>query len=163
MLRPTRILTVCAAALCCTLALSSRTREAAAFPKPSVFPNSWQLKFEHSAPKRIVVRSPGAINPAGGQTVVTGSDATVWPAAVLRGDYGRIEIGAPDHRWLIFPAEISRPASASARRSSVDRQIPRWAATIRRFHSMLVHPFLNPAAARSAALRYSSSTVSEET
>src|SRR5438270_6135421 len=64
MLRPTRILTVCAAALCCTLAFSSRTRQAAAFPKPSVFPTSWQLKFEHSAPKRIVVRSPGAVNPA---------------------------------------------------------------------------------------------------
>ena len=29
-------------------------RPAEAFPKPSVYPVSWQLKFEHSAPKRIV-------------------------------------------------------------------------------------------------------------
>jgi hypothetical protein len=38
-------------------------RPAQAFPKPSVFPISWQLKFDHSAPKRIVVRSPGEANP----------------------------------------------------------------------------------------------------
>ena len=36
----------------------------------------------------------------------------------------RMEIGFPDHRWLILPAEISRPASASARRRSLARQIP---------------------------------------
>jgi hypothetical protein len=38
-------------------------RPAQAFPKPSVFPVSWQLKFEHSMPKRIVVKSPNDPNP----------------------------------------------------------------------------------------------------
>jgi hypothetical protein len=65
--RPARILSgpvpFFAAILCGVLALSSSPRHAAAFPKPSVFPTSWQLKFEHSAPKRIVVRTPGAVNP----------------------------------------------------------------------------------------------------
>ena len=32
---------------------------AAAFPKPSIYPISWQIKFEHSKPKRIVVTTPG--------------------------------------------------------------------------------------------------------
>ena len=32
---------------------------AMAFPKPSIYPISWQLKFEHSGPKRIVVTTPG--------------------------------------------------------------------------------------------------------
>ena len=48
----------------------------------------------------------------------------------------RIEIGRPDHRCDIFPAEISSPASASSRRRSEDRQMPRWAAASRRFHCM---------------------------
>jgi len=30
-----------------------------AFPKPSVYPKSWELKFEHDTPKRIVVNVPG--------------------------------------------------------------------------------------------------------
>lgn len=32
---------------------------AMAYPKPSIYPISWQLKFEHSGPKRIVVTTPG--------------------------------------------------------------------------------------------------------
>ena len=35
------------------------TSTAVAYPKPSVYPVSWQLKFEHSAAKRIVVTTPG--------------------------------------------------------------------------------------------------------
>jgi hypothetical protein len=33
-------------------------------PKPSVYPTSWELKFEHSKPKRIVVDVPGQGNRA---------------------------------------------------------------------------------------------------
>jgi hypothetical protein len=45
------------------LVIATAVRPVSAFPKPSVFPISWELKFEHSAPKRIVVRTPGTINP----------------------------------------------------------------------------------------------------
>ncbi len=41
----------------------SNVRPAEAFPKPSVYPVSWQIKFEHSAPKRVVVRTPGSNAP----------------------------------------------------------------------------------------------------
>jgi len=60
--RPTRILTVCAAALCCTLALSSRPARRR-LSQAQRFPPILAVEVEHSAPKRIVVRSPGAINP----------------------------------------------------------------------------------------------------
>lgn len=39
------------------LVLSSRSL--ADFPKPSVYPKSWELDFENTAPKRIVVQVPG--------------------------------------------------------------------------------------------------------
>ena len=32
-------------------------------PKPSLFPVSWELKFEHAAPKRVVVSVPSATQP----------------------------------------------------------------------------------------------------
>jgi len=38
-------------------------RPALAFPKPSVYPIAWQLKFKHSAPKRIVVTPTGSNTP----------------------------------------------------------------------------------------------------
>jgi hypothetical protein len=31
----------------------------AEYPKPSVYPKTWEFKFEHSAPKRVVVQIPG--------------------------------------------------------------------------------------------------------
>jgi hypothetical protein len=40
-----------------TLFLASAT--SAAFPKPSIYPISWELKFTHATPKRIVVNVPG--------------------------------------------------------------------------------------------------------
>src|SRR6266550_8391754 len=33
------------------------------YPKPSPYPISWELKFDHSIPKRIVVRVPGQLTP----------------------------------------------------------------------------------------------------
>src|SRR5688572_16097021 len=36
----------------------------AGHPKPSVYPVSWELKFEHTKPKRIVVDVPGQGNRA---------------------------------------------------------------------------------------------------
>src|ERR1019366_1398051 len=44
--------------------------------------------------------------------------------------------GWPDQSPDIFPALITRPASASIRCSSLAFQIPRWAAARRRFHFM---------------------------
>ena len=34
-----------------------------AYPKPSVVPNSWELRFTHSMPKRIIVTAPGTNTP----------------------------------------------------------------------------------------------------
>jgi hypothetical protein len=34
------------------------------FPKPSPYPVSWELTFQHSVPKRILVQGPGDSNPS---------------------------------------------------------------------------------------------------
>ena len=61
MRHPLRRLLLCAALAFAPLFASfSHLRNAAAFPKPSVYPLSWQIKFEHSGPKRIVVAVPGS-------------------------------------------------------------------------------------------------------
>src|SRR5947209_19879170 len=62
MRRPLRVrAALCAAALglACLVGTFSAPRPAEAFPKPSIFPVAWQLKFNHSVPKRIVVQSEG--------------------------------------------------------------------------------------------------------
>ncbi len=41
------------------LASTLLVRTVSAFPKPSVYPVSWDLKFQHTVPKRIVVITPG--------------------------------------------------------------------------------------------------------
>src|SRR5207244_10368152 len=33
------------------------------YPKPSPYPKSWELKFEHGTPKRIVVQAPPSTVP----------------------------------------------------------------------------------------------------
>ena len=55
--------------LCAALGLSSiavglmPARPASAYPKPSIYPVSWDLKFTHATPKRIVVTTPGTTVP----------------------------------------------------------------------------------------------------
>jgi len=34
------------------------------YPRPSPYPVSWELTFDHSLPKRILVQGPGDLNPA---------------------------------------------------------------------------------------------------
>jgi hypothetical protein len=36
---------------------------ATTYPSPSSYPISWELQFDHSLPKRIVVETPGSMNP----------------------------------------------------------------------------------------------------
>ena len=45
------------------LASTLLVRTVSAFPKPSVYPVSWDLKFQHTVPKRIVVITPGTTIP----------------------------------------------------------------------------------------------------
>jgi hypothetical protein len=45
------------------IALVAPHRSAEAFPEPSRYPVSWELKFEHAAPRRIVVEVPGSTIP----------------------------------------------------------------------------------------------------
>src|SRR2546430_2609093 len=54
-------------ASCATVALVAgligTAPRASAYPKPSLYPISWELKFQHSGPKRIVVTPPGTSVP----------------------------------------------------------------------------------------------------
>lgn len=54
------------AALVASLLLAGTTLTPATFadyPKPSLYPTSWELKFTNSVPKRIVVQVPGKAEP----------------------------------------------------------------------------------------------------
>src|ERR1041384_1948066 len=42
---------------------NSRNAAVAQYPKPSIYPVSWELKFTHGLPKRIVVEVPGSSTP----------------------------------------------------------------------------------------------------
>lgn len=44
---------------CTTSLLSPRAARAADYPEPSPYPISWEFKFEHDKPKRVVVTLPG--------------------------------------------------------------------------------------------------------
>jgi hypothetical protein len=53
-------------ALCTAFAVCAVVSTARAdYPKPSPYPISWELSFEHSKPKRIVVDVPGQSTPKG--------------------------------------------------------------------------------------------------
>ena len=52
-----RVLALVAVALL-TAVLAPATR--AEYPKPSPYPKSWELKFEHGTPKRVVVQPPNS-------------------------------------------------------------------------------------------------------
>jgi hypothetical protein len=54
-----RLAALCVLALVAMTAMTSLVRPAQAYPKPSPYPISWQLKFEHSVPHRIIYRTPG--------------------------------------------------------------------------------------------------------
>ena len=47
-------------ALLVALTAAILSLRANAFPQPSPYPISWQLKFDHDVPKRIVVTPPGS-------------------------------------------------------------------------------------------------------
>jgi hypothetical protein len=53
------IFVICTAFAVCAVVSSAR----ADYPKPSPYPISWELNFEHSKPKRIVVDVPGSSAP----------------------------------------------------------------------------------------------------
>ena len=57
--RPLRpVLRTALASMICLLAAAPSAR-AGDYPEPSPYPIAWELKFEHSKPKRIVVQVPG--------------------------------------------------------------------------------------------------------
>jgi hypothetical protein len=56
-----RWMMVCLSALVVTMFAALEVR--ADYPSPSPFPVSWELNFDHSDPKRIVVQGPGDANP----------------------------------------------------------------------------------------------------
>jgi hypothetical protein len=62
-MRPALVPVSCLA-LCLGLAALPSLARAGDFPEPSPYPVSWELKFEHSGPKRIVVTIPNVGNRA---------------------------------------------------------------------------------------------------
>jgi hypothetical protein len=80
--------------LCLALAALSARSLAGDFPEPSPYPISWELKFEHGAPKRIVVEIPKVGNRAFwyiaySVTNLTKEDQTFLPEFVMVTKDGR--------------------------------------------------------------------------
>ena len=49
--------------ICLAVAAGGVKTAKADFPKPSLYPISWEFKFEHGTPKRISVKVPGSLVP----------------------------------------------------------------------------------------------------
>jgi len=57
-------LVLCAALALSPLAFPAAARcEATTYPSPSSYPISWELKFDHTLPKRVIVETPGSLTP----------------------------------------------------------------------------------------------------
>ena len=54
-----KLLFIAAIGLSSVVACLVLVHTVSAYPKPSIYPISWDLKFQHSGPKRIVVTTPG--------------------------------------------------------------------------------------------------------
>src|SRR4051812_28510548 len=52
-----------AALICWMVAWGGVKTGKADFPKPSIYPISWEYKFEHQTPRRIAVKVPGSLTP----------------------------------------------------------------------------------------------------
>ncbi len=59
MMKPTLLCTMLLGAGVCGLGVMNAPVQGASYPVPSVYPVSWQFKFSHATPKRIVVDIPG--------------------------------------------------------------------------------------------------------
>ena len=57
--RPSRLAPALALFVGLVIAASPAARRAGDYPEPSPYPIAWELKFDHSRPKRIVVQIPG--------------------------------------------------------------------------------------------------------
>jgi len=62
-MRSQRFLPWAALAVAAILVASATIPSRADYPQPSPYPISWELNFDHSDPKRIVVQPPGETNP----------------------------------------------------------------------------------------------------
>lgn len=88
------------------------------FPKPSVYPKSWELKFQHGVPKRIVVEIPGTSLPVAywymTYTVTNNSDKEqMWlPSFDMLLKDGRVirsDIGIPAKVFTAIKAREKKP------------------------------------------------------
>jgi hypothetical protein len=59
-----RVLLGSALALCPLAIAAPALAGPTTYPSPSPYPISWELQFDHSTPKRIVVETPGAATPS---------------------------------------------------------------------------------------------------
>jgi len=57
--RPSRLAPALVSLVCLLAAAAPAVSRAGDFPEPSPYPISWELKFDHSKPRRIVVQIPG--------------------------------------------------------------------------------------------------------
>src|SRR5664280_2823163 len=102
---------------------------------------AWRRRI---GPSPAAARSSGCWPPAGRPLVESCSRTSrslgVQPRVeqITCRSSNRIVTGRPDHRWDIFPALITRPASASIACSCDAFQTSRCAAAIRRFHFIVI-------------------------
>ena len=99
------------------LAIVHRPSPAMAFPKPSIYPVAWQLKFEHSGPKRIVVTTPGTNIPKAywymtfAVTNLTESEQRFLPAFEMVTNDGKLIRSDKDVPESVFTAIKKRERS----------------------------------------------------
>src|SRR5690348_4920915 len=67
----------------------------APYPKPKPYPASWELKFKHARPKRMVIETPGKKDPVAywympyTVTNTTGQERMFLPAFIMLTDDGK--------------------------------------------------------------------------
>jgi hypothetical protein len=115
-------LLLCAAAgFFAALAAIAPAPTAAAFPKPSVYPVAWQLKFDHPMPKRIVVKGADNVPVAYWYltfTVVNNSDQEqrFLPVFEMLTDDGTVIRSDKDVPAAVFDAIKAREKKRSLQR-----------------------------------------------
>ncbi len=91
-----RLLGFLLVAICLAAVADAAPEPAGSYPTPSLYPVAWQFNFDHSAPKRIVVKSPGDATPVAywymsyGVTNTTGQERMFLPYILMLTDDGTL-------------------------------------------------------------------------
>lgn len=120
-----KVLLCAAIGMSAVIGSTAGVRPAQAFPKPSVYPIAWQLKFKHSSPKRIVVTPPGSSVPVAywyltySVTNLTETEQRFMPVFEMVTNDGTIVRSEKDVSPVVFDAIKKRERNKSL--ESADR------------------------------------------